>query len=380
MAKVGFVRDKETTEETPNKLAFAAVEMQKREIPVLVEECTAGKDYVNYGKENNYPQFLYKLYINSSLLQSIINGMSRYIMGDGFVCADELERLKDKANRDFETVDDVLSKIIMDLLLYGGFGLEILRNSRGGISEVFWIDFQKIRISKNGEFAYISNGWDKWSPKTTKLPLYTGKGTHELMYYAGNKTRGVYPIPLYSGALNAIQTSIEISKYHLKSILNDFQVSAIINFNNGSVSDEMAKDIEKKIEKKFCGADNANKFLLCFNESKENSAVIQRLEANNTDQKFLQLKEDITTEIFTAFSAQPSLYGMITTKNSFNREEFLQAFSVYQKTVIAPMQKEIEKVINKVFGGKVLDILPFTIEAVADSIEDVNNDVEINVE
>ena len=38
---------------------------------------------------------------------------------------------------------------------------------------------------------------------------------------------------MYIGALNAIETSIEIGKFHLNNIQKNFNVNTIISFNNG---------------------------------------------------------------------------------------------------------------------------------------------------
>ena len=72
------------------------------------------------------------------------------------------------------------------------------------------------------------------------------KGT-SIFYFKGHITRGVYPIPKYNGALAAVETSTEISKFHLNNILNNFAASAVISFNNG-VPEE---DVKKKIEKRY---------------------------------------------------------------------------------------------------------------------------------
>ena len=50
-----------------------------------------------------------------------------------------------------------------------------------------------------------------------------------------------------SRAITAIETQIEISKFHLNEILNNFSGSAIINFNGGVPDEETKAQYEKQI-------------------------------------------------------------------------------------------------------------------------------------
>lgn len=360
------------------EVQFGAVDWLLPEIPVLTEKVAAGKNYFNYGEDNLYPQYLYNLYVSSSLLQTIIDTMARYVLGNEVITNGDLDVLKDKANRNYETFYDVLQKVITDYLIYGGFALEILRNKMGGIAELYWLDMQKVRVGKNGDTVLYSNYWDKWSPKAIEIPMYNGKQKHEVLYYNGNKTRSNYPIPRYSGALTSIETSIEIAKYHLQSLKNNFNTSAIISFNNGTVDDDTADMIEEKLQKKFCGSENAAKFMLVFNDSKDNDVTVQRLETDNSDQKFIQLKEDVQNEIFVAFAAQPCLFGVLV-KTGFNEIEYISAFKLFQSTVIKPIQHDLERLFARLFDSPTaLVFVPFTIEDKQEIIEENNKGEEVN--
>lgn len=351
---------------------FGAVDWALPEIPVFSEKVVAGKNFFNYGEDNLYPNYLYDLYVHSSLLQTIIDTMTRYVLGNEVVTNGSLDVLKDKANRNYETFYDVLLKLVTDYLIYGGFALEILRNRQGGIAELYWLDFQKVRVGKDGNIVLYSNDWTKWSPKTVEIPMYDGKQKHEVLYYNGNKTRSNYPIPRYSGALMSIETSIEIAKYHLQSLKNNFSASAIISFNNGQCDDDTADMIEGKLQKKFGGTENANKFMLVFNESKDNDVTVQRLESDNSDQKFIQLKEDVQNEIFVAFAAQPCLFGVLV-KTGFNEVEYVSAFKLFQATVIKPIQRELERIFAKLFDTTdALLFVPFTL----DSKEEIKEEIK----
>ena len=150
----------------------------------------------------------------------------------------------------------------------------------------------------------------------------------------------------------AVETSTEISKYHLSAILNNFSPSAIISFNNGVPDKATQEAIEKKINKKFVGSENVNRFILSFADGGENATTIQTISSDNADQKFGTLKDSIFEEIFIAFRATPELFGMRKDGNGFNKTEYMESFDLFNKTMIQPLQKDITRCIDKIYGFK----------------------------
>ena len=56
----------------------------------------------------------------------------------------------------------------------------------------------------------------------------------------------------------------------------------------------------------------------------------------------------------------PILTGIKTTDGVFSEDQFKEAFALYNKTVIQPLQKDIKKVFKKC--GLTIDFLPFTVD------------------
>lgn len=333
---------------TENKetMHFAIIENKSKVIPVLEETKMAGKKYVGYGKDNKYPEYLFGLYQNSTILQSIINGIIDYTIGQGVTG----RFLSDQVNVDGETYDDLFRNLYLDYLVTGGFAFNVLRDAENRISELYWVNVSHIRLSDDGKTAYYDNNISGWGSKPKELPIFDPKKKQKssIFYYKG-ASRGLYPVPRWSGAIKAVETSCEISNYHLNSILNNFSPSAIISFNNGVPDKETQEAIEKKINKKFVGSDNVNRFILSFSESGENATSVQRLDSDHADEKFHTLKDSITEEIFISFRATPALFGMNPENTGFSKTEFLESFQLFYKTMIEPLQKTFIKIFNKVF-------------------------------
>lgn len=329
------------------QINFAVIENRTKVIPVLKENKLAGKKYISYGEDNKYPDYLFSLYQNSTILQSIINGIVDYTVGQGVNC----NFLSMKVNEDGDTWEDLLKNVLLDEMVTGGWAVNILRDHNGIISEIYWLDVSHVRLSEDGKTAYYDENINGWGSKPKEVPVFDPKQNQKnsIFYYKG-ASRGVYPIPRWSGAIKAVETSCEISNYHLNSILNNFSPSSIISFNNGVPDKNTQEEIEKRINKKFVGSDNVNRFILSFSESGENATTVQKIDSDTADQKFHTLKDSITEEIFIAFRATPALFGLNPKNTGFSKTEFLESFQLFNKTVIEPIQKSLIKAFDKIFN------------------------------
>ena len=330
-------------------LNFQIIQNKSKTIPVLKEAKIPGKKYISYGEDNQFPNYLFSLYQNSTVLQSVINGIIDYTVGQGVSSV----YLSDQVNTDGETYEDLFRNVFLDFLVTGGFAVNVLRDAEDRISELYWLNVGKIRLSEDGKTGFYSEDGFSWGSKVEELPIFdpSKKQKSSIFYYKGT-SRTLYPIPRWSGAIPAVETSCEIAKYHLNSILNNFNPSALISFNNGVPSEEEKKAIEKKINDKFVGSNNVNRFILSFSDNGENATTIQTLGSDNTDQKYKELKESIFEEIFVAFRATPELFGIKKEGQGFNKTEYMESFDLFNKTVIEPIQKTMTKCFDKIFDTK----------------------------
>ena len=352
------------------KLSFSIFDSAAKVVPTFIEKENTGKPYVNYGVDNRFPNYLWELYLRSAVLQSIINGTADYAGGNGIIYNPStlVQRLKNEANKDGETLDDVIKKAIIDYLVFGGFALQIINNKLGEVNEIYWLDFRNVRRNKEGDKIYYSDDWIKHANDYVTYDIFNPekKSDSQVFYFKGHMSRGIYPIPRYNGALSAIETSTEISKFHLNSILNNFSGNFIINFNNGQPSVDVQEEIERKVKDKFSGADNAGKFLLSFNDSKENGVTVERIQDDSFDKKYENLRTDTYKEIFVAFRAIPQLFGYSLEGTGFNKQEFSEAYLLYSQTIVKPIQNDIVRVFNKIFQiDHSLYFVPFELESKA---------------
>lgn len=330
------------------QMKFSIVSNDVRLVPDVIEKRVSGKDYVFYGEDNKFPQYIWSLYLRSAILQGIVNGTCDFVSGNGVISNLPLQTI----NNEGDELEDLIRKIAVDYNIFGGFCFQVIKDYNGSIKELYWLDMQNVRLNEEGDKAYYCEKWNQYGSKAIEYEVWDPKRNQSnfVVYYKGHISRGLYPIPRFVGALAAIETSTEIGKFHLNNILNNLSSSAIINFNNGEPTEEEKKRIEEKLNDKFGGASNAGKTMVVFNNNKESAVTVERLSEDNFDKKFETLAKSTREEIFIAHRATPALFGLNPENNGFSKAEFLEAFELYEKTVVRPIQNDIKRVFDKLFN------------------------------
>ena len=171
----------------------------------------------------------------------------------------------------------------------------------------------------------------------------------------------MYPLPVYAASVKACEIERMIDDYHLNSICNGFASSLIVNFNNGQPTDEMKEEIESNFDEKMTGPGNAGRVMFCWNKSKDNATTFEVPPVTDFGEKYKALAENSRQKIFTAFRAYPNLFGL-STATGFSIEEFDQAFKLYNRTAVRPVQRLIADAYDRIYGQPgVLNIVPFSL-------------------
>lgn len=338
-----------------------ALELREANIPLPKETVDGKKGFVSFGNDNNFPAFLFDSYSECSILQSIINGLTDYVCGSGFADTTMQDR---SINRTGETYAELVKKVAADYLIFGAFSIQIIRNKAGRVLELYWIDTRRVRLDEDGKYVYYRKEWTRYSRDMKKYDRWQRDVMFDncIYYFKRPVSRGTYGLPMWSSVAKDVTTAIEISKFHLSSILNNFAASAFINFNNGVPTKDEQKEIEKRINDKFSGSTNAARMMLSFNNNKEQAVTVERIQEDNFDQKYQALAKSVKENIFVAFRAQPQLFGTDPDRTGFNSQEYAESFKLFKKTVVAPIQTELETAFARIDPALSFRLNEFNIE------------------
>lgn len=331
-----------------------------------------GKDWIKYGENNDYPQFLVTLFNRSAKHNAIITAKQLYIGGQGFNFNTEglppekvaqASALIGSANPQ-ETLYDVTKKLILDTELFGGGYLHIIKTKdKKSIAEIYHIDYCDIRSNYDNTKFYYSKEWldDEGADNSRVIPEkeFFAYGTKEadnagecLMYIKQYRPNiQTYTLPEYIGAVPAIITDAEIANFHRAAIQNGFQGGTMIVFKNGVPGDEEMKTIERQLKNKFVGTDRANSLVIDFVDDPTRTPEVIPLNGNDFDKRYDALNKTIQEEIFVGHKVtSPMLFGVRTEGQLGGRNEMATAFQLFQNTYVTPKQQVIEAVINELLG------------------------------
>lgn len=343
--------EKQSTAAEPSMPSIAFVKFADVEIPEFKE--VRNKEFILYGKSNLYPQYLTYLYNKSAKHAAIINGKSKYIFGGGFIGATQDELFKQPAiNRDGETWDDVGKKCIKDTEIYGGHRLMVIWNIIGSKpADIFHMEFDKLRADKTSGYWYCFNWADpKEARNAIFYPEFNPNERTGVQIFAYNEYRpggNIYPLPEYLACNNYIEIDIEISKFHLSAIRNGMMPSKAIEFFIGDPPDEKKREIERRFERKFSGAENAGKFVMIFNTTPDKSVKITDLSASELDKQFDILNKTCQQEIFTGHQVtSPMLFGIKEEGQLGGASELYTAYTIFTNTYAKPKRLDFEKEVN----------------------------------
>lgn len=349
------------------RLTFAAIDSFVESHIVRPDESviTGDEGIVRWGKKNDFPDYLRELYEGANTFHSVVEGIVDYICGNDIEGVQLVQKPdgEQAMNNRGETLAEIVRLCAWDYVVYKGFALAVYRNAVGEVSEIEHLDFRYVRSNKENDVFFYSEDWKK-GRKFLTYPKFVKDNTENevsVLYVTGPKNGKTYPSPLYEAAIPACEMERAIDEYNLNEINNGFSASYLVNFNSGVPEDDEKKEIERNFNDKFSGHKNAGRIIFSFNEGKEAMTVMQRLDVQDFQDKYDSVSKRSRQQIFTAFRANPNLFGIPTESLGFSSEEYDSAFKLFNRTVVQPIQRLLVASFQKIYDIQ-MTITPFTLD------------------
>ena len=336
-----------------NKSAVSIVTLSSYTSPKVVESST--NEWVGFGADNNYFQYIIDRYNGSATNNAAINGISQMIFGKGLDALNSSKNPESYARMISLLKKDDVRKNCYDLKLTGQTAIQVVFSNNGTkVEKVTHFPIETLRAEKCGEDddkvnAYFYHpDWTNIKPSDVplRIPAFNSKpnGHHDIeILYIKPYRAGMfyYATPDYQGCLQYAELEEEVSNYHINNVQNSMAPSMLINFNNG-VPDEATQTLtENKIKAKFSGSSNSGKFILAFNDNKESAADITPVQLSDAPQQYQFLATEAEKKIMVGHRViSPMLMGVKdNTGLGNNAEELKTATILMDNTVIRPFQE-----------------------------------------
>lgn len=347
---------------TENKSKFVFYNEPVSTYTVPVFEKDKNKDWVNYGEDNCYPQYLVGLFNRSAKHNAILTAKQKYTYGRGLKIKENL--ITDQAIKaqsflvrpnNFETLSDIFNKVVLDKRLYAGYALQIVWSKLSGkVAQCYHMDFAKVRSNVDNTSFYYSDNWEDYRPKVTEFDAFNPEkreGVQILYYREYRPNLATYPLPDYIGAIPYIESDVEVANFHRANLQNNFFFGGILNFNNGIPTDEEQRALVRRINNKHGSTDNAGRWIVNFSDGSDKAPNVINLQPSELDKQFDILNDTIQQEIFVAHRVTSPIFMGIRVEGQLGgRNEMVDAFKLFEQNEIKPDQHHFEELFNYIIG------------------------------
>jgi len=327
-------------------------------VPKSYREGTQG-DWVNYGDDNLYPQYLVDLYHASPTHNALCTTIAMMIFGEGFEPADLNAKLL-AAQWD---LDSELRKCAIDLKIQNGFALEVNWSlDRTTIANISHLPFENVRSGFCDEnevvdWYYYSRDWLDKRVEPTPIARFNPDTKNEyptqILYMKPFSVGSYYyPKPDYIGAINYIELEKEISVFHINNIKNGLSPSFAIHFKNGIPSDEERRMIRRDIENQAAGAQNAGKFWMTFSDEPDRAPTIEPFSLSDADKQYQFLSEETTAKIMIGHRVtNPQMFGVMVAGKLGGGTEMEASAELFDQQVVQPFRMILEDAVETLLNA-----------------------------
>jgi len=349
-----------------------------------IEEKDSQRGFMKWGKKNDYPFFLIELLQGSAWHQGIIKNKTYYIAGGGLeAVSGDLTAFLANPFADFD-MNEIAQRMAFDFEVFGAMAV-IGTWNREGTKVVRWehMDIDLIRITEDERLYYVSDDWSALQQSAEKTNYRSYPALNEnnrtgsfILYYKepskqAKGEKGIYPKPPYYGGITAIQTDVDISKFHMYELQNGFKAGTLINLASGEPeTSEEERKIKEQIKGRTQSVEDAGEIIITFSNGADEAPTVMPLNGNNLHERYAMTEKSVQQNILVAHSVvAPSLFG-IAPNGSFNAAETDDLFEIYKNTYVNSRQKQIEWLMNymvQLSGAigklKLVDVRPIVVAA-----------------
>lgn len=382
---------------------------REAKIPLPVEKQKAGQQWVSWGDNNDYPQFLVGLYYNSSIHGGIVNSKVKYIASSGLDAQTndlpKWELIKKNGNAPF-SLDEISLMVAKDFELLDSFAIMFKKNPISKFWDMHHVSTELIRKGEDSSFFYYSENWKERNQTEEKTGFKKIKNIEDLsledkecLLYVSSRskqhildektgllTKSVYPIPSYSGAIKSIMASIEMNYFRYSEVVNSFKGGTMINIPTGAPDNEHDK---KKLIAQLKGdasdRDKQGGIVVTFSRGSENAPTVTQINGNNLDQRYLLTQESIIDDIMVGHSViSPTLFSIKTAGQLGGSQELETAYQLFMNNYALERQKIITDALtyahytlNSFVGEIFFQNKPLNLSGKTEEISDVAKKISV---
>jgi PBSX family phage portal protein len=313
------------------------------------------------------PTSFWTLYESNPILFRCVNQLASDVAGIGWTFRlqegkkdnqAELNRLKEFV-KDKPDVEDsfrtVLKRLLIDWGALGYCGLEVARNNKQDVADVYHVPAHTLRVHKSKiKYCQVRNNKKVWFKKfgeTKNISEKTGKNisggkdkANELIFYKNYYPKSdYYGVPNCISAVGDITGLIGLRDYNL-SFFENYGIPAALITLEGEWEDGSEGKIQNFLNKEIRGSSNAHRTLVA-KLPEGGKLVYDKLSVDVKEASFRLYEQSRRENILIAYSMPPERVGVKVT-GPLGGESTKETMEVYIQSVVEPLQLDFEEIIN----------------------------------
>ena len=293
--------------------------------PLFPMKICSNGEYMMWGVKNDFPPYLLDLVQNVGELNAIILQMHNYIC----------------SATPYNKNKDVVDRLVMDYLIFGGCVCKVVKSKDGSEDYLYYVDIANFRTDETCTKTFLRTDNDSRTFKEVKH-----KDGVRYYYYKGSNYRTVYPFPIWYSGLKSAEILNQIRIFNLSNIKQNFSGNGILSIKGSTLSSQQMKELKMRIENSFCGAHNAGRVLVVNDNATDCKIEFTRIQPDNLADLYSVLQESAQKDLYIAFRINKMLLGE-NIMSGFSNQEFRDAFTLFNYSVIIPIQRRIEEFLLK---------------------------------
>lgn len=239
---------------------------------------------------------------------------------------------------------DLLKRFAVDLEWSGNAYLEVARDARGRVAELYNVHAQTMWITPDEAGSrpggYVQN---IAGAPVAFSPLGRPRGGRNEMLHARTFTplSTFYGLPRWIAVLDTLRLDQE-KKTFLSSFFHNSAVPDLAVVLEGAEFDKATEEALRRALTEMKGANNAHRTLLLSIPFDNAKIRFEKLTADLKDLHFKELSEATDSEIIAAHGVPPRLVGMMTPGQLGGGGEVTGQLELFMETVIKPRMRFLE--------------------------------------
>lgn len=250
-------------------------------------------------------------------------------------------------NLKLENFSGILFKMLIDYYAIGNGFLEIVRNKKGEVTEIYHIPARTMRRKKD-----FSGYYQVRTFKKVEFNNFGDRegGRNEVLHHLDyDPMDDYYGLPEWITAMATMALDRSGIEYNTYAYSNGMMASHAVIIEGGELSAKAKRALKTFFKNNLTGLKNAAKIIVISNDDPNVKIKIEKLDKGGSEQSlsFQRMRTLNRDEIIAIHGVPPRMLGIMSAGQLGGGGETIGQLKIFKETQIDPEQRKLEYMLNQ---------------------------------